>query len=71
MFFVFRDSYVIYVRYGHCGRFAYRYGCVYFTQKIGSNSFKIEITYKVFTYKSYMYIHLSVCNEMTDVKLLE
>ena len=29
-FFVFRDSYVIYVRYGHYERFAYRYEYVYF-----------------------------------------
>ena len=31
VFFVFRDSYVIYVRYGHYERFAYRYENVYFT----------------------------------------
>ena len=31
VFFVFRDSYVIYVRYGHYERFAYRYEYVYFT----------------------------------------
>ena len=30
-FFVFRDSYVIYVRYGHYERFAYRYEYVCFT----------------------------------------
>ena len=39
-------------------------------QKISSNSFKNEIIYKLFTYKSYMYIHLNVCKQMTDVKFL-
>ena len=34
------------------------------------NSFKNEITYKLFTYKSYMYIYLDVCKQMTDIKLL-
>ena len=37
---------------------------------ICSNSFKNEITYKLFTYKSYMYIYLNVCKQMADVKLL-
>ena len=31
VFFVFRDSYVIYALYEHYERFAYRYGYVYFT----------------------------------------
>ena len=31
VFFVFRDSYVIYVRYGHYERFAYRYEYIYST----------------------------------------
>ena len=35
------------------------------------DSFKKKITYKVFTYKSYMYIHLNVSKQMTDVKLLK
>ena len=39
-------------------------------KEISSNSFKNEITNKLFTYKSYMYIHLNVCKQMTDVKLL-
>ena len=26
--------------------------------------------YKLFTYKSFMYIHLNVCKQITDVKLL-
>ena len=30
-FFVFRDFYVIYVRYEHYGRFTYRYGYAHFT----------------------------------------
>ena len=30
-FFVFRDSYIIYVRYGNYERFTYRYEYVYFT----------------------------------------
>ena len=30
-------------------------------KQIRSNSFKNEITYKLFTYKSYMYMHLNVC----------
>ena len=37
---------------------------------MSSNSFKNEITCKPFTYKSYMYIHLHVCKQMTDGKLL-
>ena len=39
-------------------------------QKIGSTSFNNEITNKIFTKKSYTYIHLNVCKRMTDVKLL-
>ena len=39
-------------------------------KQISSNSFKNEITYKLFPYKSYMYIHLNVSKQMTDVKLL-
>ena len=35
-----------------------------------SNSFKNEITNKLFPYESYMYIHLNVGKEITDVKLL-
>ena len=34
-------------------------------KQIISTSFKNEITYK-----PYMYIHLNVCKQMTDVKLL-
>ena len=37
--------------------------------QISSNTFKNEIT-KLFTYKSYMYIHFTVCKQMTDAKLL-
>ena len=36
--------------------------------QISSNSFKNEITHKLFTYKSYKYIHLNVRKQMTDVK---
>ena len=39
-------------------------------KQINSNSFKNEITYKLLIYKAYMYIHLNVCIQMTDVKLL-
>ena len=39
-------------------------------KQINSNSFKNVITCKLFTYKSYMYIHLNVCKQITDVKLL-
>ena len=39
-------------------------------KQISSNSSKNEITYKLFTYKSYMCNHLNVCKQMTDVKLL-
>ena len=28
---------------------------------------KNQITHKLFTYKSYIYIHLNVCKQMTDV----
>ena len=34
-----------------------------------SSFFKSEITYKLFTYKSNMYIYLTVCKQITDVKL--
>ena len=33
-----------------------------------SNSFKNEIINKLFTYKSYMYIHLNVCKQMINSK---
>ena len=39
-------------------------------KQLNSNSFKNEIPNKLFTYKSYMYIHLNMCKQMTDVKLL-
>ena len=39
-------------------------------KQICSYSFKNEITYKLFTYKSYMHIHLNMCKWMTDVWLL-
>ena len=39
-------------------------------KQVSYNSFKNEITYKLFTYKSYMYIYLNVCKQMTDIKLL-
>ena len=39
-------------------------------KQISSNSFKNKFTYKLFTYKSYMYSHLNKCEQMTDVKLL-
>ena len=32
--------------------------------------FKNEVTYKLFTYESYMYIYLNAYKQMTDVKLL-
>ena len=38
------------------------------SKQISSNSFKNKIIYKLFTYKSYMYNHLTVCKQMTDVK---
>ena len=37
---------------------------------MSSNPFKNEITSKLLTHKSYMYIHLNECKQMTDVKLL-
>ena len=37
---------------------------------ISSNSLKNQITYKLVTYKWYMYIYLNACKQMTDVKLL-
>ena len=39
-------------------------------RQISSNSFKNEITYKLFTYKSVLHIHLNVYKQITDVKLL-
>ena len=39
-------------------------------RQISSNLSKNETTNKLFTYKSYMYIHLNVCKQMADVKLL-
>ena len=39
-------------------------------KQISCNSFKNKITYKFFSYKSYMYIHLDVWKQMTDAKLL-
>ena len=38
-------------------------------KEISFNSFKKEITNKPYTYKSYMYIHLNVCQQITVVKL--
>ena len=38
--------------------------------QINSNSSKNEITNKQFTYKSYMYIPLNMCKQMTDAKFL-
>ena len=37
--------------------------------QISSNSFKNKITFKQFIYKLYMYNHLTVYEQMTDVKL--
>ena len=39
-------------------------------KKISFNSFKNEITNKLFTYKSYMYIHLNACKQMFEGSLL-
>ena len=39
-------------------------------KQISFNSFKNEITYNLFIYKSYMYIILNVCKQMTDIKFL-
>ena len=39
-------------------------------KKISSYSFKNEFTSKWLTFKSYMYIHLNVYKQTTDVKLL-
>ena len=39
-------------------------------KQISYNSFKNEITNKLFTYKSYLDIHLNVYKQMTDAKLL-
>ena len=38
-------------------------------KQISYNSFKNQITYKLVTYKSFMYTYLNVCKQMTDVKL--
>ena len=35
-----------------------------------SNSFKNEYTHKLFANKAYMYIHLNVCKQMIDDRLL-
>ena len=37
------------------------------SDQISFNSFKNEITFKLFTFKSSMNIHLNVCKQMTDV----
>ena len=37
-------------------------------KQISCNLFKNEITYKLFTYISFMYIHLNVCNQMFNSK---
>ena len=37
-------------------------------QKHYSNFLKIEIANKQFIYKSYTYIHLTVCKQITDTK---
>ena len=37
-------------------------------KQISSGSFKNEITYKLFIYKFYMNIHLTVCKQMFDSK---
>ena len=37
---------------------------------ISSNPFKNKITNNLFTHKWYMHDHLTVCKQMTDVKLL-
>ena len=39
-------------------------------KQMNSNSFYNEITNKLLTHKSGMYIHLNECKQMTDVKLL-
>ena len=39
-------------------------------RQISSDSFKNEITYQLFIYKSYMYVYLNVFKQMTDVELL-
>ena len=41
------------------------------SKQITSNTFKNEITHKLYTYKSLMYIHLNRCKQMSDVKLLQ
>ena len=38
-------------------------------KQISSNSSKNKITHKLFTYKSYMYNQLTMCKQMTNVKL--
>ena len=38
-------------------------------EQISSNSFENKITHELFTYKSLMYNHLTVCKQMTDVKI--
>ena len=39
-------------------------------KQISSDLFKNEITYKLFTYKSYMNINLNVCKQMSAKLLL-
>ena len=39
-------------------------------KEISSNVFENEMTNKLFTFKSYLYIHLNVYKQITDVKLL-
>ena len=45
------------------------FNCVQ-TIAIHSYSFENKITYKLLTYKSYMYNRLTECKQMTDDKLL-
>ena len=37
-------------------------------KQTSSHSFKSEITYKQFTFKSYMYIHSNGCKQMINIK---
>ena len=39
-------------------------------KQISRNSLKNEIINKLIPKKSYMYIYLNVCKQMTDIKLL-
>ena len=38
-------------------------------KQISSNSYKNKNTYKLFTYKWYMYKYLTVCKQKIDVKI--